>query len=109
MTLEKVLTTLNAWRDAMQQVDAQLAQLTALVGNSPESPLPDAVYSLQALLTVSMAMLIDADSDMLTDWWLTHNFGASPMKAGFVGEPLRTIDSNAMLAAFIAENARASA
>lgn len=109
MNQANILTTLNTWRHAMQKVDAQMAKLTALVGNSPESPLPDAVYSLQALLTVKLAEQIDADPNMLTDWWLTHEFGAKPMQAGFVGEPLRTIDSNAMLADFIAEDARASA
>lgn len=99
--LDRLQALLQPPRDAIQL-------LSGLVG-SHEGPLFDAVGRLVDEVIRCVAINIGADRELLADWWLTHEFGAKPMQAGFVGEPLRTIDSNAMLAAFITEKARASA
>lgn len=108
MNSKQITAELDRLQALLQPPKDAIELLSNLVG-SHEGPLFDAVGRLVDEVIRSVAINIGADRELLSDWWLTHEFGAKPMQAGFVGEPLRTIDSNAMLAAFIAENARASA
>ncbi|MFA5630327.1 MAG: hypothetical protein WC997_02345 [Porticoccaceae bacterium] len=100
-TRDEILAALNSWRNAMRECDVQMEALSALVGLSPESPLPDAIGRLQGAYTEAVARLLGWCSDALCDWWLEHSFGDNPMCAGLGDEPLRTIDSNKALAQLI--------
>lgn len=104
----QILATLRTWQDAMQECDTRLDELAALTGPIVESPLGDAIYRLMGCYTDATADLIGWDESILTSWWCEHNFGERPMKIGFCGEPMQSIDTIDALAKFIAEDLRRS-
>ena len=91
MIKTEILRHLTAWQDAMREVDEQYDALHALMGLTPESALWKAVGDMQNLLTRQAAELCSIGDDWLMAWWLEHDFGDVPMKAGLVGEELREI------------------
>ena len=91
MTREQNLAMLKTWQERMQACEHATTQLVSLTGAAPESPLIDAIYSVMGLATRQAADLIGCSDQWLSAWWLEHQFGLSPMRAGLEGEPLRTI------------------
>ena len=91
MTREQKITMLTTWQERMQACESATTQLVSLTGAAPESPLIDSIYSVMGLATRQAADLIGCADEYLAAWWLEHQFGLSPMRAGPVGEPLRTI------------------
>ena len=104
MTKERILSILKSWHDAMTECDTRMDDLAALTGEVVESPLGDAVYHLMGEYTKAVADQIGWCEDTLSAWWTEHQFGGRPMKIGFSGESLRTIDSIEALAEFIVDD-----
>jgi hypothetical protein len=109
MTETNILVQLKRWQEAMAESEHRISELSALAGSTPDAPLPTAVYGLMGTYTHTVADMIGWDEATLTAWWLDHNFGERPMKIGFAGEALLSIDSIEALAAFIAEDLRRAA
>ena len=99
---QDVQLVLDAWQKEMQAVSEQIEKLFRIF-NYCGGPLPDSIDSLQEGYTRLLAEHIGFDFQVLLDWWLTHEFGERPMEIGFVGEELRTIESNRELAEWIVE------
>ena len=59
------------------------------------------MYSLAEAYLQLIADSVKCDRSMLSDWWLSHNWGRSPMMASIGDEPLKPISSNEELANFI--------
>lgn len=96
------------WQTAMVELDAQMDSLTSLVGVAPESPLPAAIYKLQGAYTRAVSAMLGISDEWLEVWWLEHNYGDRPMKAGLKGEPLRNITTLAELLALVRDDQEAS-
>ena len=108
MIKPEILRHLSAWQAAMREVDKQYDALYALMGIAPESPLWKAVGDMQNLLTDQAADLCSISADWLMAWWLEHDFGETPMKAGLVGEELREIKTLEELVALICDDTEAA-
>lgn len=104
MTKDRITAILKAWHDAMLECDARVEDLSELTGHVVDSPLGDAVYQLMGEYTAAVSELIGWDAEVLSAWWLEHQFGERPMKIGFPGEALRTIAAIEVLAEFIVED-----
>lgn len=104
MKREEVVRRLHEWQDAMRDMEGALDGLRTLTGCEPESPLVSGVLALQGLATRQTAELIGTAPEWLETWWLEHNFGERPLRAGLVGEPLRTISTLEELVALIVED-----
>lgn len=92
------------WQDTMRECEAQMYALAAIIGSSPESPLQDAVYRLMGAYTRSVSAHIGCNDEWLEAWWLDHNFGEKPMRAGLADEELRDIGSLDDLLALVADD-----
>lgn len=92
----------------MIDLDAQMDSLTSLVGVAPESPLPAAIYRLQGAYTRAVSDLLGISSEWLEVWWMEHDYGERPMKAGLKGDPLRNITTLAELLALVRDAQEAS-
>ena len=103
---EMIRAALFRWNAAMKECDARMDQLAELSGPVVESPLGNAVYGLMGEYTKTVAEMIGWDHSTLEDWWCSNNFGERPMKIGFSGEELRSIDSIEALADFIIDDLR---
>lgn len=101
------LQHLRPWQDAMQALEEQLQALIHLLDCHPESPLITAIHALQGLATRQTAALAGTTDDWLEAWWLEADFGANPLKAGLVGEPLRTITMLEELVALVIDDLQA--
>lgn len=108
MIRDEILHHLSAWQDAMREVDKQYEKMYALMGVAPESPLWKAVGDMQNLLTDQAADLCCIGADWLMAWWLEHQFGETPMKAGLHGEELREIRTLEELVALICDDTEAA-
>ncbi|MGH8117650.1 MAG: hypothetical protein ACREPY_12990 [Rhodanobacteraceae bacterium] len=75
----------------MQALEARMRELHTLLGHTPESPLPDAVYRVAGAYTDAVSALLDVVPEWLQAWWLEHDFGTRAMQAGLNGEPLREL------------------
>lgn len=93
----------DRWRDALQACEEPLDTIIGLFAGCPDGPLPDAIYALQGAYTAEVAERLTCCSDMLTDWWLTHLFGADPMRASVGDGPLQKLGCNEDLARFITQ------
>lgn len=91
MTREQKMALLKTWQERMQACESVTVDLIALTGAAPESRLIDAIYSVMGLATRQASDLLGCSDNLLSAWWLDHQFGLSPMQAGRVGEPVRTI------------------
>lgn len=91
MNREQMLRVLTVWNERMEDAETRMDELTALIGSTPEAPLQAAVYGLMGAYTEATAEVLGICDEWLSAWWLEHGFGARPMQAGLVGEPLRTI------------------
>ena len=109
MIKPEILRHLNAWQAAMREMDKQYDALHALTGITPESPLWKAVGNMQSLLTEQAADLCSIGADWLMEWWLEHDFGDVPMKAGLVGQELREIRTLDDLVTLICDDAETTA
>lgn len=103
------LTVLERWQERMQEIEAQMDALGALLQHAPEAPLPNAVGALMSAYTHNVSRLIGCSDEWLTAWWLEHSFGERPMRAGLTGEPLRTITTLTELVRLIVNDAGAPA
>ena len=104
MIKTEILRHLSAWQAAMREVDKQMHALDKVTGCHPESLLSEAIGDMQALLTRQAAELCSIGDDWLMAWWLEHDFGTTPMKAGLVGEELREIRTLEGLVALICDD-----
>lgn len=67
-----ILPMLRTWQRNLADVDKQLDALAAIVGDRAESPLTDAVHSLQAAYTAAVSELV-GDRDAWLDWYRWEN------------------------------------
>ena len=81
-----------------------LLEWQTTMGATPESKLVDAVSNLQMLATKQASRLTDVGYEMLEAWWLEHDLGDKPMKAGLKDEPLRDIKTLEELMALICDD-----
>lgn len=102
---DEITAELDRLQTLIQPADDAIAQLSTLV-RSHEGPLFDAVGRLTDELVRRVAASINADYDLLQDWWLTHQFGATPMAVIIDGGPARQLHNNADMAAFLVEIAQ---
>lgn len=102
MTPKQITAELDSLQAVIQPADSALEQLSKLV-HSHEGPLFDAVGRLKDELLRRVADGIGTEYDLLSDWWLAHQFGATPMTVIVGDGPPRQIASNADLAEFLAE------
>lgn len=108
MTNDEALRIAERWQDAMVECDAQMDSLCTLIGVSPESPLPAAIYKMQGAYTRAVSDLLGISSEWLEVWWMEHDYGERPMKAGLKGDPLRNITTLAELLALVRDAQEAS-
>ena len=106
MTKAKTEALLNEWMQKTRALELQLNQLMEIIGCNPESPLIDAVSQAQDMLCKMIAGKTGGDEAMLSDWWLSHDFGQQPMAVCAEGQDWRDLTSNADMADFILEVAR---
>lgn len=106
MTPDEIRQTLRFWNDSMQECEQRMDQLADLAGQVVESPLGDAVYHVMGEYTKAVADMIGWDESVLSDWWVSHQFGERPMKIGFAGDEMRTIATIDALADFIIDDLR---
>ena len=85
------LAALHDWQDAMREAEAQLDALLALTMAAPEGPLPAAIHAVMGMATRLAARLSGVPADVLEAWWLEHDFGARPMRAGLIGQPMQEL------------------
>lgn len=104
MTQERITAILQRWHAALLDCDSRLDELAAVVGPVVDSPLAGAVYRVMGAYTKAVADQIGWCEETLEAWWTEHQFGARPLKIGFVGEPMRSIATIEDLAAFVAED-----
>lgn len=102
MSLEHITAELDRLQALVMPASCAIDQLSSLV-LSHEGPLFDAVGRLVDEVIRRVASSIGTDYDLLSDWWLTHQFGATPMTVIINGGPKLLLSTNAELAAFIAE------
>ena len=102
MTPYQIAAELDRLEALIQPADSALEQLSALV-HSHDGPLFDAVGRLKDELLRRVAESIGTEYDLLSDWWLAHQFGAVPMTVIVGDGPPRQLASNADLAEFLAE------
>lgn len=105
MTAQHITAELDRLQTLIQPADDAIAQLSTLV-RSHEGPLFDAVGRLTDELVRRVATSISVDHDLLQDWWLTHEFGATPMTVIIDGGASRELHNNGDLAAFLVEIAQ---
>lgn len=104
-TREHRLQIMTEWGGRMKDCEEAVSVLVELTGASPESKLIDAIYRVMGLATRQASDLIGCADEWLTAWWLEHQFGEVPMKAGLSGQPLREIRTIEDLAALIFDDA----
>lgn len=104
MTREQKLAILTTWQERMRACEDATTQLVSLTGAAPESPLIDAIYSVMGLATRQASDLIGCGDEWLSAWWLEHQFGLSPMRAGLEGKTLHTISTLDDLFALICDD-----
>lgn len=75
MNAADILPKLEAWRDAIVQMDAQYDALNAVVGLSPESPFLDAIHRLQELVTDTTAETVGDSDGWMSYYWLECRMG----------------------------------
>jgi len=107
MNRAQMLALLTEWQERMQACDRALAELSAVVGSSPEGPLQSAVSALMGMLTAQVAQRCGFGGEWLEAWWIEHQFGARPMQAGLVGEPMRDLRTLDDLLALIVDDINA--
>lgn len=106
MNEEHIRSSLKRWHESMQECDLRMSELSELTGQVVESPLGDAVYHVMGEYTKAVADIIEWDEGVLSDWWLSHQFGENKMKIGFAMEPMQSISTIDQLADFIIEDLR---
>lgn len=104
MTRDEALKTAEQWQDTMLELNAQMDSLTTLVGVTPESPLPAAIYKMQGDYTSVVSDLLGISDEWLMTWWIEYNHGERPMKAGLKGKPLLEIKTLADLLALVRDD-----
>lgn len=106
MTKAKIEALLNEWAQKTRALEQQLNALMEIIGCNPESPLIDAVSQAQDMLCKMIAGKTGGDEAMLSDWWLSHDFGQRPMAVITDVRGWRDLKTNADMADFILEVAR---
>ena len=105
MTHAQITAELDRLQALIQPVDCATDQLSKLV-LSHEGPLFDAIGKLVDEVICRIAASIGTDYGLLSDWWLTHQFGATPMTVVINGGPALQLRKNADLAELIAGTLR---
>jgi hypothetical protein len=80
---------IREWHDRMTALDEAMDAFSGLVGTSPESRLPGAVWRVAERYTDAVAIATDAGG-WLEWWWLECHLGTRPMHAD--DRLIRTID-----------------
>lgn len=99
-----MLAALETWQATMRDVEAGYRELRRTLGSDPDAPLPAAISAMQSDYTASVAARCRVSADWLEAWWLECDLGERPLRAGIVGEPVRTITSLAELLALIIDD-----
>lgn len=82
MTNAEKLNLLIEWRARMEAADNLIDPITEVLGLSVESPIHQAVWSLQDAYTKAVGKLVGDGGDWL-DWYAHENdFGRKHMEAG---------------------------
>lgn len=93
---------LDKMKALVQPVDNAIEQLSKLVG-SHEGPLFDAIGKLQDDIARRVAASVGCSYELISDWWLTHEFGATPMVVTVDRGPRQFLCNNADMAAFLSD------
>ena len=100
MTSKTTLHHLDAAKALIEPIDEQFDNLGKCFDIAC-SPLSDVVYSIAEAYLKLIADSVKCDRSMLSDWWLMHQWGRSPMMMAIGDEPSKPISNNAELADFI--------
>ncbi len=103
---DEIRISLSRWNTSVQACSEMMDGFNSLVGYAGEHPFGKAIYGVMDSYTRSVAEVVGWDYDTLTDWCVSHEFGASPMMIGFKGEPMREITTIEALSDFIIEDLR---
>lgn len=103
-----LIATAEQWQSTMAELDSQMDSLCTLIGSSPESPLPAAIYKMQGDYTRAVSEVLGISDEWLMAWWLEYGLGDQPMQAGLKGEPTRNITTLAELLALVRDDQEAS-
>lgn len=104
MTKDQILAHLREWQDAMQAAEAAMDSLYELLGNDPESPMPQAIAALQGLATRQAGQLLGWTDEWLMAWWLEHSFGTKSMQVLLPGQQWREVMTLEDLAQLVADD-----
>ena len=113
MKIADMLPKLETWHAAMVEMDRQYDALNALAGISPDSPLAEAIFRLEAMATKAMAESVGDSGGWLDYYWLECNMG-NGLRAGVHGSatisgkqyPIRTLKQLARV--IVADNKQES-
>lgn len=88
------LAILTRWQKAIEEADANFDPVVAMLGLIPESPLIDAFWCTQSVLTATTSDLLDDGNDWLAWFWLENDMGRKGLMAGSeaVKRPIRTLE-----------------
>ena len=102
MDAPQITDALDRLQTLFTPADDAMVDLSNLVGGHDGS-LFNAINALQDALLHDLAQSIGCTRALLVDWWVTHEWGSNPMVVYIDYGPAQRINSNAGLAAFLAE------
>lgn len=101
-TENHIAAELDKMKELVQPAESAIEQLSKLVG-SHQGPLFDAVGKLQDDIARRVAVSVGCSYELISDWWLTHEFGSKPMTVSVNGGPRQLLCNNADMAAFLSD------
>ena len=81
---------IRTWHQVVSTLEAEIEALDRVVGCSPESPLPVAIYAALGAYTNAVQDAHGLDA-WLKWYWLECDMGKTPLSASIGDEPLREI------------------
>lgn len=90
----KKLAILTRWQKAIEEADANFDPVVEILGLIPESPLIEAFWCTQSVLTDTTSDLLNDGNGWLVWFWLENDMGRKGLEAGTEAEkrPIRTLD-----------------
>lgn len=99
-TKAHITAELDKMKALVQPADNAIEQLSKLVG-SHQGPLFDAIGKLQDDIARRVAASVGCSYELITDWWLTYEFGETPMVVTVDRGPRQFLRNNADMAEFL--------
>lgn len=82
MTKTEKLAWLNAWQKRIEETEAMLNRVSDVIGLRPESPVLQAIWSLETDYTKSVAALVGGQYESLFWFWMENGMGRESFEAG---------------------------